>query len=66
MLSRCWGTAVQNRGSYTHNKAAIRKWRVQINQCLIQENGAITSSRDFIMEGIERDKITVSERKDSN
>lgn len=39
---------------------------MQINQCLIQENGAITSSRDFIMEGIERDKITVSERKDSN
>jgi len=39
---------------------------VQINQCLIQENGAIMSSRDFTMEGIERDKITVSERKDSN
>ena len=39
---------------------------MQINQCLTQENGAITSSRDFTMEGIERDKITVFETKDSN
>lgn len=39
---------------------------MQINQRLTQENGAVTPSRDFTMEGIERDKITVFETRDSN